>query len=159
MTISRRALLFTAGLVVLAVTIAVLWWLVSPQKTDRQQIVDLLSRTERAIERKDLGGMMRVVSQDYADGTYSKRELRRTVLAVFREIGTIKITLVLHKLEVSGEDARAEIDVDVWLDSDQLRPTMHLAMWVKLSKESGRWLVTSASGDWPDLPERSFPYR
>ncbi len=84
--------------------------------------------------------------------------LRRAALAGFREVGTIRITLVLHKLEVSGEDARASIDVDVWLDSDSPRPTMQLAMQVKLSKESGRWLVTSAGGDWPNLPERSFPY-
>ena len=158
MTFSRRVLLLTAGLVLLAGVAVVFWWLVRPQKTDHQQIVELLSHTERAIEHKDLGGMMQVVSQDYADSMYSKRELRRAALAGFREVGTIRITLVLHKLEVSGEDARASIDVDVWLDSDSPRPTMQLAMQVKLSKESGRWLVTSAGGDWPNLPERSFPY-
>ena len=158
MTISRRALLLTAGLVLLAVVIVVIWWLARSPKTDHQQIVDLLRRTERAIERQDLGGVMRAVSEDYADGTYSKRELRRATLAGFREVGTIRITPVLHKLEVSGEDARAELDVDVWIDTDQPRPTMHLAMWVELSKGSGRWLVTSAGGDWPDVPERSFPY-
>ena len=158
MTISRRALLLTAVLVLLAGVTVVIWWLIRPHKTDRQQIVELLGRTERAIEHKDLGGVMQVLSEDYADGTYSKGELRRTVLAVFREVETIRITPVLHKLEVSGKDARAEIDVDVWLDSDQPRPTMQLAMQVKLNKESGRWLVTSASGDWSDLLERSFQY-
>jgi len=153
MTISRRTFFLIAGLVVLAGVIVVLWWLARPQKTDRQRIVDLLSRTEQAVERKDLGGVMQVVSEDYADGTYSRRELRRAALAGFREVRTIRITPVLHKLEVSGEDARVEIDVDVWLDSDRPRPTMHLAMWVELSKKTGQWLVTSAGGDWPDLPE------
>jgi len=158
MTISRRTFFLIAGLVVLAVVIVALWWLVRPQKTDRQQIVDLLGRTERAIEHQDLGGVMRVISEDYADGTYSKRELRRATLAGFREVGTIRITPVLHKLEVSGEDARVELDVDVWIDTNQPHPTMRLAMWVELSKQSGRWLVTSVGGDWPDVPERSFPY-
>ncbi len=159
MTISRRTFFLMAGIAVLAVVIVVVWWLVRPQKTDRQQIVDLLSRTERAIEHKDLGGMMRVVSQDYADGTYSKRELRRMVLAGFREVRTIRITPVLRELEVSGKNARAELDVDVWIDTDRPRPTMHLAIWVKLSNKSGRWLVTGVGGDWPSIPGRSFPYQ
>ncbi len=159
MTISRRTFSLVAGLVGLAVVIVVLWWLARPPKTDRQQIVDLLARTERAIEQQDLGGLMRAVSEDYADGTYSKRELRRAALAGFREVRTIRITPVLRELEVSGKDARAELDVDVWLDTDRPRPTMHVAIWVKLSKESGRWLVTSAGGDWPNIPEQSFPYQ
>jgi len=159
MTISRRTFSLVAGLVGLAVVIVVLWWFARPPKTDRQQIVDLLARTERAIEQQDLGGLMRAVSEDYADGTYSKRELRRAALAGFREVRTIRITPVLRELEVSGKDARAELDVDVWLDTDRPRPTMHVAIWVKLSKESGRWLVTSAGGDWPNIPEQSFPYQ
>ena len=158
MTISRRTLLLMAGLVVLAGVIVVLWWLVRPQKTDRQQIVDLLGCTERAIEQQDLGGLMQAVSEDYDDGAYSKRELRRAALAGFREVRTIKITPVLRELEVSAKDARAELDVDVWLDTDSPRPTMHVAMWIELSKESGRWLVTSAGGEWPDVPQGAFPY-
>ncbi len=158
MTISRRTFLLMAGLVVLAGVIVALWWLTRPPKTDQQQIVDLLGRTERAIEQRDLSGLMQAVSEDYADGAYSKRELRRAALAGFREVSTVKITPVLRELEVSGKDARAELDVDVWLDTDSPRPTMRVAMWVKLSKENGRWLVTSAGGDWPNIPEQSFPY-
>ncbi len=158
MTISRRTLFLIAGLIGLAVVIVAVWWLVRPQKTDRQQIIDLLARTERAIEQRDLGGLMQAVSEDYADGTFSKRELRRAVLAGFRQVRTIRITPVLGAREVSGKDARVELDVDVWIDTDSPRPTMHLAMWVELSKQSGRWLVTSVGGDWPDVPERSFPY-
>ena len=159
MTISRRTLFLMAGLIGLAVVIVVLWWLVRPQKTDQQQIIDLLARTERAIEQRDLGGLMQAVSEDYADGTYSKRELRQAALAGFRQVRTIKITPVLGEWEVSGKDARVELDVDVWIDTDRPRPTMHPAIWVKLSKESGRWVVTSAGGDWPNIPERSFPYQ
>ena len=159
MTISRRTFSLMAGIVVLAVVIVVVWWLIRPPKTDQQQIVDLLGRTERAIEQQDLGGLMQAVSEDYADGTYSKRELRRAALAGFRQVRTIKITPVLRELEVSSEDARAELDLDVWIDTDRPRPTIRLAMWVKLSKESGRWLVTSAGGDWPNIPEQSFPYQ
>ena len=158
MIISRRTFFLIAGIVVLAVVIVVLWWLVRPQKTDQQQIIDLLARTERAIEQRDLGGLMQAVSEDYADGTFSKRELRRAVLAGFRQVRTIRITPVLGEREVSGKDARVELDVDVWIDTDSPRPTMRLAIWVKLSKESGRWLVTSAGGDWPDVPQGSFPY-
>ena len=158
MTISRRTLFLMTGLIGLAVVIVVLWWLGRPPETDRQQIVDLLGRTERAIEQRDLGGLMRAVSEDYDDGTYSKRELRRAALAGFRQVRTIRITPVLRELEVSGKDARVELDVDVWIDTDSPRPTMHVAMWVELSKESGRWLVTSAGGDWPNIPEQSFPY-
>ena len=143
----------------LAGVIVVPWWLTHPRKTDQQQIVDLLARTERAIEQQDLGGLMQAVSEDYDDGTYNRGELRRTALAGFREVGTIRITPVLRKLEVSGKDAHAELEVDVWIDTDRPRPTMHLAMWVKLSKESGRWLVTSVGGDWPNIPEQSFPYQ
>jgi len=159
MTISRRTFFLMVGIVLLAVVIVVLWWLVRPQKTDRQQIVDLLARTERAIEQQDLGGLMQAVSEDYDDGTYSKRELRRAALAGFREVRAIRITLVLRKLEVSAKEARAELDVDVWIDTASPRPTMQVAMWVRLSKESGRWLVTSAGGDWPDVLGRSFPYQ
>ena len=158
MTISRRTFFLMAGIVLLAVVIVVVWWLVRPQKADRQQIVDLLARTERAIEQQDLGGLMQAVSEDYNDGAYSKRELRRAALAGFREVRTIRITPVVGKLAVSAKNARAELDVNVWLDTDSPRPTMHVAMWVELSKESGRWLVTSAGGDWPDVPQASFPY-
>jgi len=158
MIISRRTFLLITGLVLLAVVIAVLWWLVRPPKTDRQQIVDLLSRTERAAEHKDLGGVMRVVSEDYSDGIYSKRELRRAVVAGFRQVKTIRITLALHKLEITGEHARAELDVDVWIDSNSPRPTMDMSMWVELSEESGEWLVTSAGGDWPEAAEQPLPH-
>ncbi len=159
MTISRRIFLLIAGFVVVMGIIVAVWWLTHPPKSDRQQIVDLLAYTERAIEQQDLGGVMQAVSKDYDDGTYSKRELRRTVLAGFREVRTIRITPVLRKLEVSGKEARADLDVDVWIDTDSSRPTMQVVMWVKLSKESGRWLVTSAGGDWPNIPEQSFSYQ
>ena len=158
MTISRRTFFLMAGLVGLAVVIVALWWLTRPPKTDHQQIVDLLGRTEQAIQQQDLGGLMQAVSEDYDDGAYTKRDLRQAALAGFREIGTIKITLVLGELVVRGKDARAELDVNVWIDTDSLRPTMHVAMWAELSKESGRWLVTRAGGDWPDVPQGAFPY-
>ncbi len=159
MTISRRTFRLMAGLVVVAVVIVVLWWLTHPPKTDRQQIIELLRGTEQAIEQQDLGGVMRAVSDDYSDGTYNKRELRRAALAGFREVTTIRITPVLRKLEVTGNDARAELDVDVWIDTDQPQPTMRLAIWVELSKQSGRWLVTNMGGDWPETPQQSFPYQ
>jgi len=158
MTISRRILLLVAGFVVLVGIVVALWWLTRPPKSNRQQIVNLLERTERAIEQQDLGGVMRAVSEDYDDGTFSKSELRRAALAGFREVRTIRITPVLRELAVSGKDARAELGVDVWINTDSARPTMHVAIWVKLNKESGRWLVTSAGGDWPDVPQGSFPY-
>ncbi len=159
MIISRRTFFLIAGLVVLAVVIVVVWWLARSPKTDRQQIVELLSRTERAVEHKDLGGTMRAISKDYADGTYSKGELRRAVVAGFRQVSTIRITPALHKLEITGQHARAELDVDVWIDSNSPRQTMDISIWAELSKESGEWLVTSAGGDWPNIPEQSFPYQ
>ncbi len=140
------------------VGLIVVWWLAHPQKSDRQQIVDLLRRAEQAIEHQDLRGLMKAISEDYDDGTYSKRELRRAALAGFREVRTIKITPVLRRLEISGEQARAELDVDVWIDTDSPHPTMHLALWVELNNKTGPWLVTRAGGDWPDAPQRSFPY-
>ncbi len=159
MTISRRAFLLIAGFVLLGGIIVALGWLTHPPKSDRQQIVKLLEHTERAIEQRDLSGLMKAISEDYDDGTYTKRELRRAALAGFREVRTIRITPVLRRLEVSDEEARADLDVEVWIDSDSPQPTMQVAMWVKLSKDSGRWLVTSAGGDWPNVPEQSFPYQ
>ncbi len=97
MTISRRSFLLIAGFAVLVGIIVALWWLTRPPKTDRQQIVNLLAHTEQAIEQRDLGGLMQAVSEDYDDGTYSKRELRRAALAGFREVRAIRITPAIRR--------------------------------------------------------------
>ncbi len=154
MIISRRGLTAIVAVLVLAGAVVVIWWLSRPTKSDEQQILEVFAQGERAVEDKNLSGVMRLVSEDYSDGTYNKQELKQIVLRGLRETRTIKVTPALRDLQIAGPTARADLEVDVWRDSNEPEPTLHISMRVELSKQKGKWLVTSAAGDWPAAAEQ-----
>ncbi len=154
MTISRRGLTAIVAIVVLAGGVVGIWWLLRPTKSDEQQILEVFTQGERAVEDKNLTGLMKLISDDYSDGTYNKQALKQVALTGFRQTRTIKVTPALRGLQISGQEARAEFEVDLWLDSNEPEPTIHILMRVELSKQKGKWLVTSATGDWPAAVER-----
>ena len=155
MTVSRRSLTVTLIALVLAGIVAGVWVFSRPRKSDAQLIRELLVRAEQAAEAKDLRGIMGLVADDYSDGVYDKQTLKPVVLAGLRQVRVLKVSQVLHDLKVSGDQARAALAIDLWIDSDQPEPSMHLNMTIELRKQGRHWLVTGVSGDWPGVAEQA----
>ena len=149
MTISRTGLAILVGVVIVVGIVVGVWWIVRPAKSHKQQIQELFIQAERAVEDKSLSRLMRLVADDYDDGVYTKRELKQQVVAAFRQFRTIRVTLVLRDLQITGDRARAQLEVDVWLDAGPAESPLHLALSVELVKQKKRWLMTSVGGDWP----------
>ncbi len=64
MTISRRGLTAIVAVLMLAGAVVVIWWLSRPIKSDEQQILEVFAQGERAVEDKNLSGLMKLVSDD-----------------------------------------------------------------------------------------------
>ncbi len=158
MRLSRTGLALSVGVAALVGVIVGAWWLMRPEKSDRQQIQELFIQAERAMEEKSPGRLLRLVADDYDDGVYTKGELKRQAVAAFRQFRTIRVTPVLRDLQITGDRARAQLEVDVWLDAGPAESPLHLALRVELEQQKKRWLVASVGGDWPEAEGHLYDF-
>jgi len=131
-----------AALVVLLVAISLVYYLQRPELSDEEQIQRLFLEAERAVEAKDASDIMRLIADDYDDGTFVKRDLTRLAIRAFRTSDEIDVVPYLRLLQVQGQEAHAELDVDLLVDSD----TQRLKLAVDLKKTGRGWQVIRASG-------------
>jgi hypothetical protein len=133
-----------------------------PKGTDVEQIRMLLDRGERAIEARELGPVMALISTQYKDSNGFRRDTARyTIGRAMRDSENIEITIPERSLQIQiapdGEHATLTCEVTITTTPRstggttpyQSRVTLHLA------KEPAKilgvfptetWRVTSAEG-------------
>lgn len=139
----RRALALLAVALGLAVLI-VLW----PRGTPEEQVVSVLTEIADAAERKDVGGCMRHVSQDYHDSRgNTKTELTRQAWGGFRQVGELAVALYVTQVTVEKDQATVHLGLEVEECKEGAQPrTVSTSVTVKLRKERWRWRVVNAEG-------------
>lgn len=142
-----------AGLAIVAVIVGIaIYWLTRPTVSDRQQILDMFLATQDAVERKSVSGVMRHISEDYDDGTYTKRALTRLAVSAFREGEPFNVLTVVRALQIKGNQAVAEVEVKFWVGRGPPEHVQHLTLHVAAEKKRGKWQVTRARG-WQQAQE------
>jgi len=139
----RWVTLAFVGAVALALLI-VLW----PRGTPEQKVLRVLSAIAEAVERKDVGGGLRHVSEDYHDSRgNTKLELTRLAWGGLREVGQLSVVLYGPKVTVQGREATVQVEVLVEeMKAGGPPPSIRTPVTVKLRKEGWRWQVVNAEG-------------
>ena len=135
-----------AAVLAIVVAIAAYYWLTRTPPSDRQQILNMFLAVAEAVERKSLSGVMRHISEDYDDGVYTKRELRRLAIAGFRRSGPIDVMAQVRSLDIRGQYATATVEADYTAGYDAPESTGHLVLRIEVKKNRGRWQVARAQG-------------
>lgn len=144
-----RRTLWVLGLLVLVAAGAGYWLFLRPEPvSDRVQILRLIADVERAVEQKDVSGLMQHISEDYEDERgYTRRMVRRLVLAGARDPRTVDLSVDVADPEIKGDRATFVAEVDYALDgSAAVGETQHLTVVGHLRKEGRDWKVVSADG-------------
>src|SRR5215207_10041409 len=107
------ALFITAG-----VAIAMAVRAQMPQGSDLDQVRKVLVRGESAVERREIGEIMRLISPDYKDGNGFRRDTVRFMIGrSLREAQGVEVTIPGRSLQVQlapdGENATATFDVSL----------------------------------------------
>jgi hypothetical protein len=150
------ALFITAGV---AVAMAVRAQM--PQGTDLEQVRELLIRGESAVERREIGEIMRLISPDYKDSNGFRRDTVRFMIGRnLREAESVEVTIPDRSLQIQvapdGENATASFDVSVTVTPRGGGAIPHDArMSLQLRKEPSRiwgvfpthaWRIIRADG-------------
>jgi hypothetical protein len=91
-----------------------------PEGSDPQQIRGLLDRGESAVERREIGEVMRLVSKDYRDGNGFTRDTVRFLAGrTLRDAQSVEISIPERTLKIQvdpdGQQATAACDVSLRL--------------------------------------------
>lgn len=140
----RRWVALTAVACVALALLIILW----PRGSPEEQILAVLTEIAQAVERKDVGGCMRHVSQDYRDSRgNTKTELVRQAWAGFRETGDLSVRVYGPQVMVQGGQATVQLEVLVEEWKREARAhSIRTPVTVKLRKERWRWRVVGAEG-------------
>ena len=130
------------GALILVALGVVIWWQTRPRPSDEAQIVNVILEVKRAVEDKRAGKVLEHISDDYDDGTYSKREITRLALQGFRETEPFHVHVQNPDIQVSGEKAQVGLRAEFWMgqpgtESDHIP----LDLVLDLVKTSRGWQV------------------
>lgn len=140
----------TIGLLLLAAAIGTLWFL---WPTDESRIRKLFKEGARAVESRDLDGVMAKVSFNYRDEhgmTYLS--LKEVLKREFQRLSDISIEYEVLKIRVAENAATAELDMRViatsgsdtgYLIGDVRTP---LRLRFTLEKERAKWQLVRTEG-------------
>ena len=107
--------------------------------SEEKAIEKLLEQGLKAAEAGDEEGVIALISPDYKNGEQTREQIvRRIRQAVAQRITPARMEGAA--IQVDGDDADANVRVVV----GALRYTKEFALHLRLKKQSGRWLVTSA---------------
>ncbi len=123
-------------------------YLLWPQPPPEEQVVNALLAVAEAVERKDVGGCLKHVSDDYRDSVgNTKRELMRRAWAGFREVGELNVSIHEPRVQVQGETAAARFRVVIQQARDgRIVQTLTLNVQSTFRREGRRWRAISAEG-------------
>lgn len=141
------------ALTVIAAAVAAFVLLRKPP-SDRELIEQLIIRLEESIERKQLGGIMACISQDYRDDAgLRKRDLLRLALRYVRDYGWAELLISDVDIEVQGRAAVASMYVEVtYVQGNQESTPFAGEVTAFLRKRGRRWLVVKSEG-WQSAAE------
>jgi hypothetical protein len=133
-----------------------------PQGDDVAQIRAMLDSGERAVEQRNVSGMMRHVSEEYRDPNGLRREqIRFAAARALRNAQSVDVTISEPSLriQVAPDGKRATLACDASLAltdlSGAMSPARHFHLTLDLKKEPARvfgvfpthaWRVVSAGG-------------
>ena len=139
----RKPILLIAGALLILGAAVALYLLTRPRVSDAAQIKQMLLQAQGYVNRRDVRRLMTLVSEDYDDGNYYKEDLRNLVKGIVNPTYSLEVILSLKDLEVQDTTATATLFVQVTFGADHYT---YDPLILKLHKERGKWLVTSATG-------------
>jgi hypothetical protein len=143
--------LVLVGLVAV-VTIVVKVWFFGTPPSDEEQILLAIADAEASVERGSVGGVTRVLSNEYKDGFgQDKGDVTRLVLAGLRSHQQWQVNTEARGLEVSGDSAEVRLKVTFW-PADTAAERLDYEIMSSWRKEGRTWRVVSSSG-WQGMTE------
>ena len=121
-----------------------------PPRSDTDQIRELLTEGEWAVEEKDLSKIMGFLSKDFRIADLNRDQTRLAIAQVLREQGTIYVTLNDVSIQPQGETATASSNVTVEAQakgSDQSASNTY-PMTLQLRKEPGHRFLVIPTETW-----------
>ena len=144
MTVRRAAPLV---ILLLALAGVAFWYFTRPEPTDEQKIQALINEARVAVERKNVSGLMRLISEDYLDKYGNdKRGLQRLVIAGAHSAEQYTVFPQVTNLKVKGDLAYLEMKTWLWVGDPATAPGQELNITAKLLREGKRWRVLSSYG-------------
>ncbi|HMK48450.1 MAG TPA: nuclear transport factor 2 family protein [Thermodesulfovibrionales bacterium] len=144
---SKKTIALIFLVIVLPVVIYLLW------PSDAGRIKKLFREGARAIETKDVAGVMSNVSLNYRDKYgFTYLYIKESLKAVFQEMSNIRVERENLTVDVKGKSATADMDVRVIVsEGDETGYVMgdasgpvHLTF--TLEKERTKWLIVRTQG-------------
>ena len=144
---SKKTIALIFLVIVLPVVIYLLW------PSDAGRIKKLFREGARAIETKDVAGVMSNVSLNYRDEYgFTYLYIKESLKAVFRKMSNIRVERENLTVDVKGKSATADMDVRVIMsEGDETGYVMgdasgpvHLTF--TLEKERTKWLIVRTQG-------------
>lgn len=141
-------------LVLAAVLLAgvLLGWLVIPRggsPAEEERIRETLEMARQAVEAHNAGRFMRYVSTRYDDGSYKYETLRSMLSLGLREYGQVRVVLYVRDIQVRGERATAEMEVQAeGIDPSGNRVRFEGPMKVEFVRETARRRLFFSESRW-----------
>lgn len=131
-----------------------------PKGTDQEQIARMLVQGQAAVERKDVPGVTRFISEDYRDGLgFSASSVKYQIGDYLRRKGALQLNIPSRSVEIivspDGQTASARFHVSAIAASPNGSNQTEMDMSLQLKKEKvyyyvlfpgHEWKVTSADG-------------
>ncbi|MGC8832537.1 MAG: hypothetical protein ACP5R4_00645 [Armatimonadota bacterium] len=121
------------------------------QPSDRERILGLIADGKKAVENKDIGSTMALISPQYKDDFgNSKDDIRAYAVAYYREVSALRLKLSRPSISIRGSTALVDLDVTVevtpkgWLTSKLISTRVTLV----LEKRPVRRMLVIPSAKW-----------
>lgn len=127
---------------------ALVHWRFSPRLTDSQQIVQLILQVRRATETKNAAQLLSYISDEYNDGTFTKRDLTRLVVMAFRSPEPYRVQVEQPALHIQGNRATVDVKAKLWVGQPEAPEEQEIPLQVhaELVRVRGGWKVIRAKG-------------
>jgi len=121
------------------------------QPSDRERILSLIADGKKAVESKDIGSTMALISPRYKDDFgNSKDDIRAYAVAYYREVSALRLRLSRPSISIKGSTALVDLDVTLevtpkgWLTSKLISTQVTLV----LEKKPVRRMLVIPSAKW-----------
>lgn len=155
---------FQTKLFILSILVYAVFWVSCGPKTDEDQIRELMKEAAQHIEKKDISGLMALLSDDYSDFRgRDKSQTQDMVQTYFSEFRGIVVHLLSTRIDEIDLPA-ASIQTDAALSSGAAKALRKLVpvstdnyrFEIELIKKQGRWWIRYAQ--WKHIGiEELFP--
>lgn len=151
--------LFIRIVVLFAIFLFAIWVVHHIVHRERRRIEGLIEEGREAVEARDVGRCMKLISEHYASERHADSGLFRMGLErVFSDFSTLRITIKKQETEVDGGTARSDLRVFIFLEDARtgMKGYDRLDMTVEWVKEEGDWFVRAVDVRLTDDGDRVF---